>query len=63
MDKFFPPGDDTRLPMEITVDVAKTTNMFSCDSVYTTTDTIFVVPTLTTHDTIQVLTAVASNNA
>ena len=50
--------EHTRLPMEITVDVAKTTNMFSCDSVYTTTDTIFVVPTLTTHDTIQVLTAV-----
>ena len=42
-----------RLPMEITVDLAKKTNIFSCDSVYVKTDTIFVIPTLTTHDAIQ----------
>ena len=49
--------EHTRLPMEITVIVAKKTNIFSCDSVYVTPDRIFVVPTLTTHDAIQVLTA------
>jgi hypothetical protein len=42
--------------MEITVDLAKKTNMFSSDSVYVTKDKTFVVPTLTTHDAIQVLT-------
>ena len=49
------------LPMEITVDLAKKTNMFSSDSVYVTKDKTFVVPTLTTHDAIQVLTIMIKN--